>query len=89
MKRPAFERTKERRMAEPRSDHSRAVDDCVFAVVGEHREDPDLLLLLGTDDRFYQLDLTDGHPTPVELADCWQLDLKRSGLSRPNARRRS
>ena len=65
-------------MAEPRShQHHHCPDECVFAVVGEHREDPDLLLLRGDDDRFYQLDPAEGLPTPVDLADCWRLDPDR------------
>jgi hypothetical protein len=65
-------------MAEPRHP-GYCPDECVFAVVGEHREDPDLLLLRGTDDRFYQLDPLDGLPIPVDFADCWRLDPDRAG----------
>jgi len=74
-------------MAEPRAhDHDHCPDECVFAVVGEHREDPDLLLLRGDDDRFYQLDPLEGLPTPVDLADCWRLDPDRAET--PSARSR-
>ena len=66
-------------MAEPRAD-GHCPDECVFAVVGEHRDDPDVLLVRGDDDRLYRLDLTEGQPTPVDLADCWQLDATRTGL---------
>jgi hypothetical protein len=49
-------------------------EDCVFSVVGQHREDPSLLLLRGEDGRFYQLDPADGVPTAVEFAEQWKLD---------------
>ena len=46
----------------------------VFAVVGEHRDDPDRLLLLGEDGRHYEHRLPDGPTTPVEPDDAWTLD---------------
>lgn len=77
-------------MAEPRTHHHplNHPDECVFAVVGEHREDPDLLLLRGDDDCFYQLDPAEGRPKPVDLADCWRLDHDRASLSSSRFRRR-
>lgn len=46
----------------------------VFAVVGENRDDPDRLLLLGADGRHYQYDLPAGTATPVVPDDGWVLD---------------
>jgi hypothetical protein len=43
-------------------------------VVGEHREDPNLILLRGEDGRLYQLDPRAGLPIPIESADRWRLD---------------
>ena len=48
----------------------------VFAVVGEHHEDPDRLLLLGDDGQHYALRLPDGAPSPIpaDLDTSWMLD---------------
>ena len=46
----------------------------VFAVVGEHRDDPDHLLLLGTDGQLYDHLLPDGPTVPVEPDHRWALD---------------
>jgi len=46
----------------------------VFAVVGEHRADPDRLLLLGADGRHYQYELPAGTATPVVPDEDWVLD---------------
>lgn len=51
------------------------IEDCIFSVVGQHQEDPGLLLLRGEDGRFYQLDPEVGVPTAVELSPLWVLDL--------------
>ncbi|MDP9357247.1 MAG: hypothetical protein M3R02_18560, partial [Chloroflexota bacterium] len=45
----------------------------VFAVVGEHRDDPGRLLLRGSDDHFYAYD-EDCRLHPVELTSDWNLD---------------
>ena len=49
----------------------------VFAVVGEHRDDPDRLLLLGADGQHYALRLQDGAATPVEPDEDWRVDPQR------------
>jgi hypothetical protein len=41
----------------------------VFAVVGEDRDDPDRLLILGEDGQFYRYVFTDGVVTPVQPDD--------------------
>jgi hypothetical protein len=46
----------------------------VFAVVGEHRDDPDRLLLLGADGRHYAYPLPDGPAAPVDPDEEWALD---------------
>lgn len=58
----------------------------VFAVVGEHRAEPDRLLLLGDDGRYYAF-AADGRPAEVEPGDAWSLDEARdaSGADDPDA----
>jgi hypothetical protein len=46
----------------------------IFAVVGEHHDDPDRLLLLGTDGQYYQYQLLDETTSPVNLDESWDLD---------------
>ena len=48
----------------------------ILAVVGEHRDDPHHLLLLGEDGQHYDLRLTDGATTPLapEPGDEWLVD---------------
>jgi hypothetical protein len=45
-----------------------------FSVVGEHRDDPDRLLLLGEDGGLYDLPSPDREPTPTRPTDEWTLD---------------
>jgi hypothetical protein len=49
----------------------------VFAVVGERRDDPLELLLLGADGQHYAYPVPDGPMTPVEPNEEWQLDQAR------------
>ena len=46
----------------------------VFAVVGEHHDDPDRLLLLGSDGQYYQFLLPDETTTPVIPDETWDFD---------------
>ena len=46
----------------------------VFAVVGQHSEDPDRLLLLGEDEQHYDLRLPDGPTLPIEPDEFWTVD---------------
>ena len=48
----------------------------VFAVVGEHRAEPERLLLLGDDGRYYAY-AADGPPTAIEPSGAWHLDEER------------
>jgi hypothetical protein len=43
-------------------------------VVGEHSEDPDQLLLKGSDGNFYAYEISDAEPRPVEVDDKWQFE---------------
>ena len=46
----------------------------VFAVVGEHRDDPDHLLVLGDDGSYYDYAVTTGQTAPVEPDQTWTTD---------------
>ncbi len=46
----------------------------VFAVVGEHRLEPDRLLLLGDDGHYYAYAAPSGQPTEVDPSDEWKID---------------
>jgi hypothetical protein len=46
----------------------------VFAVVGEHRDDPDHLLVLGDDGSYYDYTLTTGQAEPTEPGADWSTD---------------
>jgi hypothetical protein len=52
----------------------------IFAVVGERRDDPLELLLLGADGQHYAYPLPDGPVTPVELDDQWAVDHSRPAV---------
>lgn len=45
-----------------------------LAVVGENKEDPDRLLLLGEDGHYYSYSLPDDAAVPVEPGDDWQIE---------------
>jgi hypothetical protein len=45
----------------------------VFAVIGQHRAEPDRLLLLGDDGRYYAYS-PDGQLTLADPADGWAID---------------
>lgn len=46
----------------------------IFVVVGEHRDDPVRLLLLGADGRYYDQRLPAGRPVPADLGLPWIVD---------------
>lgn len=50
--------------------------ECVFSVVGRHRDDPGRLLLCGDDGRYYQLDPIDCAPEPIESIDDWIVEFR-------------
>jgi hypothetical protein len=60
----------------------------VFEVVGCHRDDPRVLLLVAGDGHYYRQALPDGHPTAIEgrPGDEWLLD--RPPIRRPLPGRR-
>jgi len=48
----------------------------VFAVVGEHRDEPHRLLLLGDDGQYYAYGRMESQPTEVEPTDEWEIDIE-------------
>ncbi len=54
----------------------------VLAVVGESRDDPDCLLLLGEDGRHYRYQLTDGTTMPVVPDEAWVIDTDHATFDR-------
>jgi hypothetical protein len=46
----------------------------VFAVVGEHRQEPERFLLVGDDGRFYAYASSESEPVETEPSDEWELD---------------
>ena len=46
----------------------------IFAVVGEHREKSDHLLVLGEDGSYYDYALVTGQTLPVEPDQSWKTD---------------
>ncbi len=46
----------------------------VFAVVGERREDPDHLLVIGDDGSYYDFALATGQTTPLHPDASWSTD---------------
>ena len=46
----------------------------VFAVVGEHRDNPDHLLVLGDDGSYYDYTVTTGHTALTEPDLSWNTD---------------
>ena len=50
--------------------------ECVFSVVGQHRDDADRLLLYGDDGRYYQLDPIDGTPVLVDEIEEWVVEFR-------------
>jgi hypothetical protein len=61
------------RLGYPRSTEDPVVPT-IFSVIGENHDDPDRLLLLGTDGQHYQYQLLDGTTSPVDLDDHWVID---------------
>jgi hypothetical protein len=46
----------------------------VYSVIGEHRDNPDRLLALGSDGKHYALTLPSGATAPTEPGDEWAID---------------
>ncbi len=46
----------------------------IFAVIGENREDPDRLLVLGSDGQHYEYQVSVGTTAPIEIDDKWSID---------------
>jgi hypothetical protein len=47
-----------------------------LAVVGENKQDPDQLLLLGADGNHYAYSLPSGATQPVEVDDQWMVEVE-------------
>ncbi len=45
-----------------------------LAVVGENKDDPEQLLLLGSDGNYYAYGLADGNTQPVQPDDHWSVE---------------
>jgi hypothetical protein len=45
-----------------------------LAVVGEHKDDPELLLLRDAEGRYYAYDPPAGDPEPVDPGDEWDVE---------------
>jgi hypothetical protein len=45
-----------------------------LAVVGENKDDPEQLLLLGSDGNYYAYNLPAGEPEPVEPDEHWEVE---------------
>jgi hypothetical protein len=45
-----------------------------LAVVGERKDNPDDLLLIGPDGQYYAYSLEEGNPHPIELDDGWHVE---------------
>jgi hypothetical protein len=59
----------------------------LYAVVGEHGTDPDLLLVLGEDGQHYAWALATDETTPVNVDERWRIDavpLDRMSLRDPS-----
>ena len=54
----------------------------VFAVVGEHRDEPTRLLLLGEDGRYYACAADALVPNEVEQSDEWTIDAASDPFAR-------
>ena len=67
-------------MTAPPDELLRRDDPCEFRVVGERRDDPGHLLVLGCDGRWYDYDITGSRVTPIELTDSWAVDVTESPL---------
>ena len=46
-----------------------------LAVVGENKENPEELLVVGSDGTYYAYPLTEGQPRPVEPDDAWKVEI--------------
>lgn len=57
-----------------RAGKSACTDVCDFQVIGELRDNPHALLLMGDDGQCYAYDIIDGEITPLEPDDSWAVD---------------
>lgn len=68
---------KERPMKSPFPEHSSTPPN-ELAVIGENKDDPSRLLLLGADGHYYAYSLPDGEPEEVDPDDDWKIESQES-----------
>ena len=51
------------------------IDVCSFQVIGELKDNPERLLLIGDDGQCYAFDVLHGDITPLEVDDSWAVDV--------------
>jgi hypothetical protein len=61
------------------SESDGSVQNSVFFVIGEHRDEPCCLLVRGADGRLYRLDFSSGAAIPVAEAEIDQFRIDRAG----------
>jgi hypothetical protein len=58
-----------------RPGESACTDVCDFQVIGELKDNPHSLLLMGDDGQCYAYDIIEGEITPLDPDDSWAMDL--------------
>ncbi len=61
------------------------IDVCDFQLIGELKDDPHRLLLLGNDGACYAFDTIDGEIAPLEPDDSWAVDIAQAAVPRQEA----
>jgi hypothetical protein len=58
------------------------IDVCEFQVIGELKDNPHNLLLMGDDGQYYAYDLVSGEILPLQADDSWAVDVSLSDALR-------
>jgi hypothetical protein len=58
------------------------IDVCEYQVIGELKENPHHLLLMGDDGQCYAYDLVSGEILPLQPDDSWAVDVTHPALLR-------
>lgn len=53
----------------------------IFSVIGQHREQPSWLLLVGADGHYYAYGTEDAEPREVEPGDQWVIDTEEAEIA--------
>jgi hypothetical protein len=56
------------------------IDVCAYQVIGELKENPHHLLMMGDDGHCYAYDLVSGEILPLEPDDSWAVDVTHPAL---------